>query len=83
MKTVETIATVTADGQVTFPAPPGVTLGKHRVRVEISDDIIGEPEHPKPKSYRNGRPVYDEEDMKQMKPDLPPETEWAKELKIE
>ena len=34
----------------------------------------------KPREYYHGRPVYTDEDRKHMKPNLPPETEWVKEL---
>ena len=81
MKVVECDATVTPDGQITLPAPPGLAQGKHRVRIEIID---AEPSDlPKPKRWFKGRPVYDEEDMKKMKPHLPPETDWMKELNAE
>ena len=84
MKTLETIATGTPDGQITFPAPAGLSEGKHRVKVEIDEQKAVEPTEtpPKPKRYYKGRPVYDKEDLKHMKNDLPPEHEWKKELGI-
>ena len=39
MKTIETVATVTEDGKLTVPAPPGIAPGKHRVVVVIEESV--------------------------------------------
>lgn len=45
MKTISTIATVTADGKVTLQLPPDITPGKHQVVLVIDEDIkTGKPE---------------------------------------
>lgn len=45
MKTITTIATVTADGKVTLQLPPDITPGEHKVVLVIDEDIkTGKPE---------------------------------------
>ncbi len=40
MKTIETIATVTADGKITVQLPPDIPAGEHRVVVMIDEQPL-------------------------------------------
>ncbi|BAY42643.1 hypothetical protein SAMD00079811_02210 [Scytonema sp. HK-05] len=40
MKTIETIATVTADGKITVQLPPDIPAGEHRVVVVIDEQPL-------------------------------------------
>ncbi|KAB8315539.1 hypothetical protein SD81_029570 [Tolypothrix campylonemoides VB511288] len=42
MKTIETIATVTADGKITVQLPPDIPAGKHKVVVVIDEQPLVE-----------------------------------------
>ena len=47
------------------------------------DNSTGKTNTPDPKRWIHGRPVFDEADLIEMKPHLPPEDEWAKEDGVE
>lgn len=86
MITIEVFATVTSDRLMILKAPDNVSIGVHRVRLTVMEadlppavEHLSEPKLPTPKRFINGRPVYDDDDRRFMKPHLPPEDEWAKE----
>jgi hypothetical protein len=43
MKTIETTATVTEDGQLIAPAPPDIPAGQHRVVIVIEEQTSETP----------------------------------------
>jgi len=59
VKTITTIATVTADGKVTLQLPPDIAPGEHQIVLVIDEDIkTGKPETKKERLPLNF-PVHD------------------------
>ncbi|WP_017318037.1 hypothetical protein [Mastigocladopsis repens] len=54
MKTIETIATVTADGKITVQLPPDIPAGEHKVVVVIDEKLL-----PKKTETQEKRPPLD------------------------
>jgi len=83
MKNLETIATIGADGTLTLNVPD-VRPGLHRIRIEIDEEFAGEQSGKdapaKPRETFKGRPVYSDEDRAKMKPSMPSEEAWVKDL---
>jgi hypothetical protein len=46
MKTIETRATVTAEGKLIVPVPPDIPPGEHRVVVVIEENMVHEHSDP-------------------------------------
>jgi hypothetical protein len=51
MKSIETIATVTADGKITVQLPPDIPAGEHKVIVVIDEKLL--PKKPETKEKRS------------------------------
>ena len=58
MKTIETIATVTADGKITVQLPPDIPAGEHRIVVMIDEQPLVEKSQTKEKRPPLDFPVH-------------------------
>lgn len=92
MKTIETTATVTAEGKMVLDVPKDLAPGLHRVKVDVDERVEDDPIvkygfDPKttldgrPRKYFKGKPVLTTDEMKLMDRELPAEPYWEAEWK--
>lgn len=92
MKTIETTATVTAEGKMVLDVPKDLAPGLHRVKVDVDERLEEDPlvkygfdpkttSDGRPRRYFKGKPVLTKEEMGKMERELPSEPYWEAEWK--
>lgn len=59
MKAIETIATVTKDGQITLQLPQDISEGQHKVIIVIDEQPLSEKSESKERRQPLNFPIYD------------------------
>ncbi|MBW4695134.1 MAG: hypothetical protein KME27_25570 [Lyngbya sp. HA4199-MV5] len=80
MRTIETTATITADGQLTLQVPPDLSPGQHRVVLVIDEQLESSLSQPQPDpliGLFSGSPQLSEQSEAILQSEITANTGWT------